>query len=197
MKSGWTSSGLKSLSLPYATSSWDASKNSNTRRAQSLKVLACNLPHDAVFLNKNDLTGHGGRESLMLSGLERWQGVSSCFNAKTVIRVQFDFDLTALGTMTLLADVCSGGEPATLLKKVRSVERMCSHFGFGNFPPDEPYVYQFFTEGRNKGIPPLRLEGVPGSAEILQACVIHGQTWAGCSEPQVHRNYNCRCLFLV
>lgn len=54
LKSGWTSSGLKSLSLPYATSSWDASKNSNTRRAQSLKVLACNPPHDAVFLNKND-----------------------------------------------------------------------------------------------------------------------------------------------
>jgi hypothetical protein len=54
LKSGGTSSGLKSLSLPYATSSWDASKNSNTRRAQSLKVLACNPPHDAVFLNKND-----------------------------------------------------------------------------------------------------------------------------------------------
>jgi hypothetical protein len=93
--------------------------------------------------------------------------------------------LTELGKLTLLADIFRGRALATLLKRVRSVEKMCSHFGFGNFPPDEPCREE---TGRTA----FTFERVFGSAEFLQACAVHGPTWTGCSEPQVPGSYNCR-----
>jgi hypothetical protein len=167
LKSGWTSIGLKRLPLPCAISSWDAATSSNTRRAKSLKVSAGNFTYEDIVINKTDQTWQEERESLLQSGLKRWLVASSYFNARTVIRTQLDCELTELGKLTLLADIFRGRALATLLKRVRSVEKMCSHFGFGNFPPDEPSVYQFFTAERKQGAPPLRSKGF---LEALSFC---------------------------
>ena len=167
LKSGWTSIGLKKFPLPCATSSWDAATSSNTRRAKSLKVSAGNFTHEDIVINKTDQTWQEERESLLQSGLKRWLVASSYFNARTVIRTQLDCELTELGKLTLLADIFRGRALATLLKRVRSVEKMCSHFGFGNFPPDEPSVYQFFTAERKQGAPPSRSKGF---LEALSFC---------------------------
>ena len=167
MKSGWTSIVLKRLPLPCATTSWDAATSSNPRKAKSLKVSAGTVTYDDIVINKTDQTWQEERESLLQSSLKRWLVASSYFNARTVIRTQLDCELTELGKLTLLADIFRGRAPATLLKRVRSVEKMCSHFGFGNFPPDEPSVYKFFTAERKQGAPPSRLKGF---LEALSFC---------------------------
>ena len=158
MKSGWTSFELKKLPLPCTTASWDAATSSNPRKAKSLKASAGISTHDDIVISKTDQTWQEEGESLLQSSFKRWLVASSYFNAKSIIRTQLDCELTELGILTLLADIFKGRAPATLLKRVRSVEKMCSHFGLGSFPPDEPSVYQFFTAERKQGAPPSCLK---------------------------------------
>ena len=167
LKHSWTSVGLKKLPLPFAPATSDAATGTDHKRAKRLKVSDDGFTHEDIVINKTDQTWQEERESLVQCALKRWLVVSSYFQAKTVIRTQLDGEPTELGKLTLLADVFRGRAPATLLKRVRSVEKMCSAFGMGNFPPDEPAVYKFLTAERNSGAPPSRLKGC---LEALSFC---------------------------
>ena len=122
LKHSWTSVGLKKLPLPFAPATSDAAAGTDHKKAKRLKVSADGLTHEDIVINKTDQTWQEERESLAQCALKRWLVVSSYFQAMTVIRTQLDGEPTELGKLTLLADVFRGRAPATLLKRVRSVE---------------------------------------------------------------------------
>ena len=104
---------------------------------------------------------------MLQNALKRWLVTTSYFNPSTVIRVQLDCALQEIDKLTLLADIFRGRAPATLLKRVRSIEKLCAHFGKGQFPPSERSLYLFFNEQRAVGVPPSRLKGF---MEALSFC---------------------------
>ena len=167
MKQSWTSLDLKRFPMPFTPGASDDAAGTEHKKARRLKAPGDGLTHEDIVINKTDQTWQEERESLVQSALKRWLVVSSYFQAKTVIRIQLDSEPMELGKLTLLADVFRGRAPATLLKRVRSVEKMCSAFGMNGFPPDEPTVYQFFNSERSSGAPPSRLKGY---LEALSFC---------------------------
>ena len=144
------------LSMPSVATS-DLTRDS--KRARVYESLDPSLTYADIVVHKTDQSWQEEREAVLQSALKRWLVVSTYFNAKTVIRVQLDCELTELGKLTLLADVFRGRAPATLLKRVRAIEKVCSWLGVGSFPPSEPTVYKFFSEERMHGAPPSRLKG--------------------------------------
>ena len=119
-------------------------------KALSLKVSAGNFTHEDVVINKTDQTWQEARESLLQCSLKSGLVALSYLNAKTIIRAQLECELTELGYSTLLADNVRKRAPATLLRRVGPVEKTCSNSGLGRFPPDEPFVHQFFTAERKQ-----------------------------------------------
>ena len=137
-------------------------------KALSLKVSTGNFTHEDIVVIKSDQFMQEERKSLLQCSLERGLVALSDFNTKTIIRMQLDCELTELGNSTLLADNFRGRAPATLLGRVRSVEKMYTNFGLGGFPPDEPLVHQFFTAERKQDATPSCLKGF---LEALSFCL--------------------------
>lgn len=138
------------------------------------------------------MTWQEERESLLQGALKRWLVVCSHFHAKTVIRRQIDWAPDEQ-KLTLLADVFRGRAPATLLKRVRAVEKLCHHFGPGGFPASEQSVYDFFNLERGLGAPPSRLKGFMEAINFCHhvlsmdelACVISSRRCMGTTTADV------------
>ena len=127
-------------------------------RAKARKTGDISCTYSDIVVHRTDQTWQEERESILQNALKRWLVVCSYFNATTTIRVQLDCAVDELQKLTLLADVFRGRAPATLLKRVRAIEKMCHHFGMGAFPPSEQSLYDFFVLERNGGAPPSRLK---------------------------------------
>ena len=119
-------------------------------KALSLKVSAGNFAHGNIVINQTDQTWQEERESLLQCSLKSGLVALSYLDATTIIGAQLEFELTELGNSTLLADDFRECIPATLLRRVGSVEKTCSNSGLGRFPPDEPFAHQFFTAERKQ-----------------------------------------------
>lgn len=159
LKSSWTSLEPKRRPLVSMPVTAVADETRASKKARVSDRLDPSVTYADIVAHKTDQTWQEEREAILQNALKRWLVVSTYFNAKTVIRVQLDCELTELGKLTLLADVFRGRAPATLLKRVRAVEKVCSWLGVGNFPPTEPLAYKFFSEERMHGAPPSRLKG--------------------------------------
>ena len=114
--------------------------------------------HADIVVHKTDQSWREERESILQNALKRGLVVCTHFNAKSVIRVKLDCALGELDKLNLLADVFRVRAPATLLKRVRAVEKMCNFFGIGSFPPAEAEMYNFCVSERKLGAPPSRLQ---------------------------------------
>ena len=109
-------------------------------RAKARKLGEGSCTHADIVVHKTDQTWQEERESILQNALKRWLMVCTYFNAKTMIRVHLDCAMDEMSKLTVLADVFRGRAPATLLKRVRAVEKMCQHLGIGAFPPTEAAV---------------------------------------------------------
>ena len=103
----------------------------------------------------------------MQNALKRWLVATSYFHPRSLIKIQLDNALQELDKLTLLADVFRGRAPATQHKRVRSVGKLCAHFGMGHFPPSEGMLYNFFNEQRASGASSSKLKGF---LEALSFC---------------------------
>ena len=112
----------------------------------------------SVVINKPDSTWQEERESLLQSALKRWVVTLHNFAPWTMIRFQLEECTTELEKLTMVADYLRGRAPATLLKRVRSIEKVCVHLGSGDFPPNEQQTYQFFCVERESGAPASRMK---------------------------------------
>ena len=159
MQNSWTAVGP--VRMPFANfrpTQVESPEDSNPR-AKARKVAVDGSCYSAVVVHRTDQSWQEERESMMQNALKRWLVVCSCFNAKTTIRTQLDCSVDEMSKLSLLADVFRGRAPATLLKRVRAVEKLCHYFGIGKFPPSEPMLYEFFVSERDRGAPPSRLKG--------------------------------------
>eukprot|EP00435_Cladocopium_sp_Y103_P035239 s580_g9.t1 len=98
------------------------------------------------------------RESQLQMALKRWLVVVLSFNRHTQVWTQIAAEQDDLAKLTVLSDLFRGRAPATLLKRVRAMEKFCNYFGQGNFPTSEVNIYRFFQVERNNGAPPSRLK---------------------------------------
>ena len=112
----------------------------------------------SVVINKPDSTWQEERESLLQSALKRWVVTLCNFAPWTIIRCQLDECTTDVERLTLVADYLRGRAPATLLKRVRSIEKVCLYLGDGRFPPNEQQMYKFFCAEREAGAPASRMK---------------------------------------
>lgn len=124
-----------------------------------------------VVSNTSTLTWQEERESLLQSSLKRWLVTLECCSPFCAIRMKLDSSDTELAKLQILADVFSGRAPATLLKRVRAVEKMCRYFGDGEFPTGEGQIYFFLCNQREAGAPASRLrsflEAISFCAHVL------------------------------
>ena len=104
-----------------------------------------------------DQTWQEERESLLQTAIKRWLVVVIGFSESTVVWQQLASEPDDVGKLTVLGDLFRGKAPATLLKRVRAVEKMCQFLGVGIFPASESKVYTFFTFERAHGAPVSRL----------------------------------------
>ena len=167
LKSQWNATRLSKTAYHAMSSAPDSEPQPATKRARLKQVSDDIHTYSDIVVHKSDVSWQEERESTMQNALKRWLVTSSYFNPHTLIRVQLDSALQEIDKLTLLADVFGGRAPATLLKRVRSVEKMCSHFGMGFFPPDEKMLYAFFSDQRSVGAPPSKLKGF---MEALSFC---------------------------
>ena len=84
--------------------------------------------------------------------------VVTSFSSSCTIYQQLSVQLEDVDKLTVLADVFRGKAPATLLKRVRAVEKICDSLGPGAFPCSEAAMYQFFQHQRKGSAPPSRLK---------------------------------------
>ena len=133
MKSSWTALAPKRRPLVSMPVMADASGTRVVKKRVVSQSIDPSVTYADIVVHKTDQTWQEEREAVLQSALKRWLVVLSYFNAKTVIRVQLDCELTELGKLNLLADIFRGRAPATLLKRVRAIEKVCHWFGLGNF----------------------------------------------------------------
>lgn len=98
------------------------------------------------------------RESLFQNAIKRWMVVVISFSETTTIWKQLAAEQDDVGKVTVLSDLFRGKAPATLLKRVRAVEKLCHFLGVGMFPASEAKTYQFFSFERSNGAPASRLK---------------------------------------
>ena len=112
----------------------------------------------SVVINKPDHTWEEERESLLQSALKRWVVTLRNFAPWTIIRSQLAECINDIQQLRLVADCVRGRSPATLLKRVRSIEKVCLYLDDRTFPPNEQQTYQFFCAERDAGAPASRLK---------------------------------------
>ena len=129
------------------------------------------------------------RESTLQSALKRWLVVVISFNRSATVWQQLATESEAVGKILVLSDMFRGKAPATLLKRVRAVEKFCQFLGVGCFPADETSIYRFFQHERSTGALPFKLRSYLGAitfcyhvfsmAELKEAVTskgLHGRT---------------------
>ena len=167
LRSSWTTAGLSRPPFVSLQSNHFEPPAEIERKSKARKIIS-DCSYADIVVHKTDQTWQEERESLLQNALKRWLVVCSSFNAKTTIRIQLDCAVGELEKLNILADVFRGRAPSTLLKRVRSLEKLCHHFGIGNFPPSEPDIYNFLSLQRSVGAPPSRLRSF---LEGLNFCV--------------------------
>lgn len=110
-----------------------------------------------VVHNKSELSWEEERESLLQSSLKRWLATLQSCSPWCSIRSQLDAEESGLFKLQVLADIFRGRSPSTLLKRVRSVEKLVRFFGYEGFPTNESEMYNFLRQQRDEGAPPSRL----------------------------------------
>lgn len=159
LKSSWMSGGLIGRQLSMLPTFEHSGIEDTEQRLKFRRTIKDGSTYADIVVHKTDMTWQEERESVLQGALKRWLVVCSYSHAKTLIRSQLDATTEELQKLTVLADVFRGRAPATLLKRVRALEKLCHHFGVGGFPPSEQSIYDFFNLERNKGAPPSRLKG--------------------------------------
>jgi len=144
-------------------------------KAMSSKVSAGNFTHGDIAINKTDHTWQQARESFLHCSLKSGLVALSYLDAMTISGAHLEFELTELGDSTLLADDFRGCAPATLLRRVGSVEKTCSNSGSGRFPPDEPFVHRFFTAERKQDATSSCLEWFLGALSFCMHVIFMDQ----------------------
>ena len=104
-----------------------------------------------------EVTWQEERESMLQSALKRWLVVVISFNRSATVWQQLATESEDVGKISVLSDLFRGKAPATLLKRVRAVEKLCQFLGVGCFPAEEASIYKFFQHERYAGAPPSRL----------------------------------------
>ena len=94
---------------------------------------------------------------MLQSALKRWLVVVISFNRSATVWQQLATESEDVGKISVLSDLFRGKAPATLLKRVRAVEKLCQFLGVGCFPAEEASIYKFFQHERYAGAPPSRL----------------------------------------
>ena len=161
LKSSWMSGGPIGRPLSMLPTFEHIAIEDTEQRLKSRRTCKDSCTYADIVVHKTDMTWQEERESVLQGALKRWLVVCSHFHAKTLIRNQLDSTPEELQKLTVLADVFrgrAGRAPATLLKRVRALEKMCLHFGIGGFPPSEQSMYEFFNLERIRGAPPSRLK---------------------------------------
>ena len=168
MKSQWNTNRLAKLPFSAMPSASRSSEDQpEKKRARLKRVRDDTQTYSDIVVHKSDVSWQEERESLMQNALKRWLVTTSYFHPRSLIKIQLDNALQELDKLTLLADVFRGRAPATLHKRVRSVEKLCAHFGMGRFPPSEGMLYNFFNEQRASGASSSKLKGF---LEALNFC---------------------------
>ena len=143
LRNSWVTGGLTRMPLASMPAVPVRAVVDGPPRAKARKTGDISCTYSDIVVHRTDQTWQEERESILQNALKRWLVVCSYFNAKTTIRVQLDCAVDELQKLTLLADVFRERAPATLLKRVRAIEKMCHHFGMGAFPPSEQSLYDF------------------------------------------------------
>ena len=120
-----------------------------------------------VVKHVTEQTWEEERESLLQSALKRWMVVALAFKQSTLVWAQLAAQSEDVEKVMVLGDIFRGKAPATLLKRVRAVEKFCNFFGPGGFPCSEESIYRFFQRERADGAPPSRLKSY---VEALAFC---------------------------
>ena len=105
-----------------------------------------------------EVTWQEERESMLQCALKRWLVVVISFSQSSTVWQQLATEIEDVGKISVLSDLFRGKAPATLLKRVRAVEKLCHFLGIGCFPADEASIYRFFQHERSTGAPPSRLK---------------------------------------
>ena len=167
--------------------------------ADCRRILKRSIPDSAcesfadVVKHVTEQTWEEERESMLQSALKRWLMVLTAFKRSSLIWSQLAAEPEDVGKLTVLADVFRGKAPATLLKRVRAIEKICSYLGPDVFPCSESTMYLFFQEQRRDGAPPSRLKSY---LEALAFClytfgleelrpVVASKRLHGCTIPDV------------
>lgn len=111
-----------------------------------------------VVKHTTDRTWQEERESLLQSALKRWLMVVTSFKRSAVVWKQLAAETNDVKKLMVLADIFRGKAPATLMKRVRAVEKVCNFLGPDIFPCSEEAMYNFFKSERDLGAPPSRLK---------------------------------------
>lgn len=167
MKSNWCAMRLHKSAFHSMPTVPDSESQPVTKKPRVRKASDSLQSYSDVVVHKSDVSWQEERESLMQNALKRWLVTASYFHPNTLIRIQLDSALQEIDKLTLLADVFRGRAPATLHKRVRSVEKMCAHFGVGHFPPGEHVLYEFIKDQRAAGATSSKLKGF---MEALSFC---------------------------
>ena len=118
---------------------------------------------EEVVKHVTEQTWEEERESLLQSALKRWMVVALAFKQSTLVWAQLAAQSKDVEKVMVLGDIFRGKAPATLLKRVRAVEKFCNFFGPGGFPCSEESIYRFFQRERADGAPPSRLKSFMGA----------------------------------
>ena len=121
-----------------------------------------------VVKHTTDRTWQEERESLLQSALKRWLMVVTSFKRSAVVWKQLASETDDVKKLMVLADIFRGKAPATLMKRVRAVEKVCNFLGPDIFPCSEEAMYNFFKSERDLGAPPSRLKSY---LEALAFCL--------------------------
>eukprot|EP00435_Cladocopium_sp_Y103_P050198 s108_g15.t1 len=127
------------------------------------RSLKRSLPKDysenylAAVRHVTDQSWEEERESQLQTALKRWLVVIISFNRSTLVWRQLADEQDDVAKLVVLSDLFRGKAPATLLKRARALEKLCSYFGIGAFPVSEGDLYRFFQYERSNGAPPSRL----------------------------------------
>eukprot|EP00435_Cladocopium_sp_Y103_P039500 s3763_g10.t1 len=155
---------------PHVTECFDSWMGQLSECSRSLKRA---LPRSdgetymEVVKHVTDQSWEEERESQLQMALKRWLIVVISFSQRTRIWQQLAAEQDDVAKLVVLSDLFRGRAPATLLKRVRAVEKLCSYFGIGAFPVTEAEIYSFFQVERSQGAPPSRLKSF---LEALSFC---------------------------
>lgn len=96
---------------------------------------------------------------MLQKALKRWVAVIDQFSIATSIRQDFLQVFSESDCIQMVSDIFSGRAPATLMKRVRSIQKLVQLLKPNKtFPPDESTFYSILCRERQAGAPATRLK---------------------------------------